>query len=134
MSVEQIRGDVAKGDFFVADVKSSVVGCASIIEYDGIAELRSLVVHHDYQKRGYSSRLVSKIKEEAENRGYIKLYTLTQTPQIFANYGFVLEDKRPIQKIAKDCVKCPLYDNCIEKTMVVELGKLKETSNNYRGL
>ncbi|MFQ5934366.1 MAG: GNAT family N-acetyltransferase, partial [Dehalococcoidia bacterium] len=80
LDVTEIRHRVEGGDFFIAEVEGLVAGCVSIVEYDGIAELRSLAVEERYQRHGVGSQLIERCKIEAAKRGYETLYTLTQTP------------------------------------------------------
>ena len=79
MSEDDVRGLVAEGRFFIADIEGEFAGCASLIEYDGIAELRSLAVEEQFQRRGIASKLIRRCQEAAGEKGYDTLHTLTQT-------------------------------------------------------
>ena len=79
VSEDDVRGLVAEGRFFIANVESEFAGCASLIEYDGIAELRSLAVEERFQRRGIASKLIRRCQEAAREKGYDTLHTLTQT-------------------------------------------------------
>ena len=119
----EVRQLVGEGRFFVAEVEGEFAGCVSIMEYDGIAELRSLVVEERFQRRGIASRLIKRCQEEARARGYETLHTLTQTyaAGAFEGVGFARATV-PIPKLEKDCAICPLHNNgCVEIPMTVRL-------------
>ncbi|MDI6721075.1 MAG: GNAT family N-acetyltransferase [Candidatus Aenigmarchaeota archaeon] len=104
--------------FFVACVNDEVAGCASVVEYDGTAELRSLAVKHEFKSYGIGSSLIEACKTEAEKRGYNELYALTQAYRPFEKSGFVRSETPP-QKMKKYCAKCPFQNNGCEKFAVV---------------
>ena len=120
---EEVWDLVAEGRFFVANVEGEFAGCVSLMEYDGIAELRSLAVEERFQRRGIASKLIRRCRELAKERGYDTLHTLTQTyaTGAFEGVGFVRATV-PIPKLEKDCAVCPLHHNgCIEIPMTVRL-------------
>ncbi|MBI2971918.1 MAG: GNAT family N-acetyltransferase [Candidatus Aenigmarchaeota archaeon] len=111
------------GKLFVAE-HGGVIGCGSVISYDGIAELRSVVVAPENQKRGYGNALIEYGKRLAAELGYSELYALVNPEALpaFRSSGFSVVSPRPLQKIERDCVQCPLYKNgCREKTLVCRL-------------
>ena len=120
---DEVRGLVAEGRFFIADIEGEFAGCASLMEYDGIAELRSLAVEERFQRRGIASKLIKRCQEAAREKGYDTLHTLTQTyaAGAFERMGFARATV-PIPKLEKDCAFCPLHNNgCVEVPMTVKL-------------
>ena len=120
---EEVRQLVVEGRFFVAEVEGEFAGCVSLMEYDGIAELRSLAVEEQFQRRGIASKLIKRCEEEARAKGYDTLHTLTQTyaAGAFEGVGFA-KATVPIPKLEKDCAICPLHNNgCVEIPMTVQL-------------
>ena len=118
---------VNSGSFFVAYIGEHLAGNVSIAEYSGIAELRSLAVHPKYQSHGIGSRLIQKCKEEASMRGYSELYAFTnpEAYSTFQKYDFNIIETPP-EKLAEDCINCPLHNNgkCKEQAVVAFLNKL----------
>lgn len=120
---DEVRQLVTEGRFFIAEVDGEFAGCVSIMEYDGIAELRSLAVEERFQRRGIASKLIKRCQQEARVRGYDTLHTLTQTyaAGAFEGMGFAIAAV-PISKLEKDCAICPLHNNgCVEIPMTVQL-------------
>lgn len=118
---KEIEELVVDGEFNVADV-DKVVGCGSVVEYNGIAELRSLVVDEPYKRRGLGTELIEECKKDAFMKGYDKLYSMVQESayNIFRKTGF-RKTKDPSEKLMKDCIKCPQYEKgCKEFGMVYE--------------
>lgn len=120
---DEVRALVADSRFFIAQVEGEFAGCVSLMEYDGIAELRSLAVEERFQRRGIASKLIERCRQEARARGYDTLHTLTQTyaARAFEGVGFARATV-PIPKLEKDCAICPLHNNgCVEIPMTVQL-------------
>ena len=125
---EEVRQLVSEGRFFVADVEGDFAGCASLMEYDGIVELRSLAVEERFQRRGIASRLIRRCQDAARDKGYDTLHTLTQTyaTGAFEGMGFARATV-PIPKLEKDCAYCPLHNNgCVEVPMTAQLSRRVE--------
>ncbi len=113
---------IEQGSFFVAECDSVLAGCASVAEYNGIAELRSLVVMPEFRGRGVSRRLMQWCLERAAERGYPVLYALTNEEALpaFLAEGFSRAETPP-QKLLKDCQHCPLNSNELCKEMAVAI-------------
>ena len=116
----EIAALVSEGAFVVAKKDDGVVGCASLVEYDGIAEVRSVVVGAEYRGHGIAGRLIDACVLAAEQKGYMRTFALvndTAAPT-FIRRGFVAVDKPP-EKLARDCARCPLQgDRCREHAVV----------------
>jgi N-acetylglutamate synthase-like GNAT family acetyltransferase len=116
----EIAALVSEGAFVVAKKDGGVAGCASLVEYDGIAEVRSVVVGAVYRGHGIAGRLIDACVLAAEQKGYMRTFALvndTAAPT-FIRRGFVAVDKPP-EKLARDCARCPLQgDRCREHAVV----------------
>jgi amino-acid N-acetyltransferase len=100
-----------------------IVACGSLhVLWDDMAEIRSMAIHPDYQKRGLGRRLVDFLKQEAGQLGIKRLFTFTLSEEFFARLGFTrkLRDELP-PKVWGECSRCPKYFKCDEVGMVLEI-------------
>ena len=114
---------IRTGAFYVAAMKGKIVGCSSIVEYEGLAELRSWAVLAKYQRQNLGTELANVAIEEAKARGHTQVYTLTQEVnfKLVEKLGFD-STERPPEKLARDCTQCPRYNkNCNETAFVMKL-------------
>lgn len=75
--------------FLVATSGSRIVGCCALQVYSKrLAEVRSLAVHPDFQKRGIASQLVELCKQRARARGIKELFAVTSQTSFFERAGF----------------------------------------------
>jgi amino-acid N-acetyltransferase len=119
------RSDLYEGlrDFVVAEHAGVVVGCGALsIEWDNLAEVKSLVVSRGCQRHGIGRRLVKACLTEARRLGIGKVFALTMAPGFFERQGFgrVTRESLP-HKIWSDCVKCPKFPDCDEFAVAIEM-------------
>jgi amino-acid N-acetyltransferase len=119
------RADLYEGlrDFVVADLRGRIVGCGALtIEWDNLAEIKSLVVVRPHQRRGLGRRLVKACLREARRLGIGKVFALTAAPSFFERVGFSRVSRESLpHKVWSDCVKCPKFPDCDELAVAVEL-------------
>jgi len=119
------RSDLYEGlrDFVVADFCGRVVGCSALtIEWDNLAEIKSLAVHRRFQRRGIGRRLVRACLTEARRLGIGKVFALTMSPTFFKHIGFARAARESLpHKVWSDCVNCPKFPHCDELAMAIEL-------------
>ena len=110
-------------DFFVFIRNRKVVGiCALHICWDGLAEIRSLVVEEDARKKGIGMRLVRACLKEAGAFGVERVFVLTYQPEFFGKLGFREVEKAILpHKTWADCLKCVKFPDCDEIAMMKEL-------------
>jgi amino-acid N-acetyltransferase len=71
------------------------------------------------QGQGYGRRLVTDCEREAKERGIQKLFVLTYQQTFFEKLGYQVADIKTLpEKVFKECVICPFYDNCNEIAMI----------------
>jgi amino-acid N-acetyltransferase len=112
--------------FFVVMDGSRVVGsCALYVTWSGLAEVKALAVHPDFQGKGLGKRLLQTIVQEAKNLGVDTLFTLTIREGLFKKFGFRRVKKSALpHKVWTECVRCPYFpDTCVETSLVLRLGK-----------
>lgn len=109
-------------DFYVAEEDNEIRGiCALHILWEDLAEIRSLAVKKEYQKKGIGSLLVKRSLREAKKLGIKRVFVLTYLPDFFKKFGFKEIDKSKLpQKIWGDCIKCPKFPECDESALIFE--------------
>ncbi len=122
LSSSDISHLITSSSFYVVETGGNVVACGSVVEYDGIAELRSLAVDYSHQRNGLGTAIIGKCIEEAKTRGHKMMYTLTQPQNIalFEKAGFKMTETPP-EKLSRDCEICPIYGSCNESALAIKL-------------
>ena len=107
-------------DFFVIRERDEVVACAALhIAWSDLAEIRSVAVAEDKQRKGYGAKLVDACLEEAESLGIETVFCFTYRPEFFKSRKFVDIDKMELpRKVWTDCLRCPKFPNCDEIALV----------------
>ncbi len=110
-------------DFIVLEDKGKIYGtCALHILWEDLAEIRSLAVRKEYQKRGIGKRLVKRCLDEAKSLGIKRVFVLTYQKDFFKKLGFADIDKASLpQKIWGDCVRCPKFPECDEHALITDI-------------
>jgi len=110
-------------DFFVFIRNRKIIGiCALHICWEDLAEIRSLAVAEEEQKKGIGAELVKACLKESRLLGAKKVFALTYQPKFFEGLGFKEVDKTVLpHKIWTDCLKCVKFPDCDEIAVVKEL-------------
>jgi amino-acid N-acetyltransferase len=119
------RSELYEGlrDFFVVELDNVIFGCSALhINWEDLAEVRSLAVLPEGQGKGLGRLLVNACVEEARSLGITRIYALTYRAGFFERVGFtkVSKDSLP-HKVWGDCLKCPKFPNCDEDAVTMEL-------------
>jgi amino-acid N-acetyltransferase len=113
--------------FVVAEQTGSagarLVGCAELAPLSStVAEVRSLVVAREARRRGLGEQMVEALAAHARRDGYAKLCAFAHDPAFFVHRGFSIVPHTWVpEKIAHDCVSCPLFRNCGQYAVVREV-------------
>ncbi len=121
--------------FVVAVAGEQIVGCAELAPLSqGVAEVRSLVVSREARRLGVGVRMVEELAVRARREGYSRLCAFAHDPAFFVRRGFSIVPHTWVpEKIAHDCNACPLFRNCGQYAIVLELDRASiERSNNLR--
>ena len=115
--------DIYEGirDFFVIrNGNGGIIGCAALaIAWEDLAEIRSVAVSEEAQKKGLGAKLVQACIEEANHLGIKTVFCFTYRPAFFKGQGFVDIDKTELpRKVWTDCFRCPKFPNCDEIALV----------------
>lgn len=110
-------------DFSVYEEKGKAEGaCALHVLWDNLAEIRSLVVAKESQKKGIGKKLLDACLNEAKSLGIKQVFALTYQTQFFKKNGFKHIDKAELpQKIWGDCLRCPKFPECDEEAFIIKL-------------
>jgi amino-acid N-acetyltransferase len=107
-------------DFFVIREGEQVIACAALhVAWSDLAEIRSMAVAEESQRKGVGARLVDACLKEAEELGIKTVFCFTYRPEFFKQQKFVDIDKMELpRKVWTDCFRCPKFPNCDETALV----------------
>lgn len=110
-------------DWIVAAAGDEILGCVSLLRYtSGLVEVRSLIVQERYQGLRLGTKLMEALLIEARKRKIPTLFALTRKVSFFERFDFqTTEHARFPEKVWHDCRQCPLFNNCDETAMVLEV-------------
>jgi len=119
------RAEIARhaGRFVVAEANGKITACAELAPLStDVAEIRSLVVAGRARGNGLAGRMVDYLRDRAESAGIQKLCAFTHDPRLFVRMGFSLVPHLWLpEKIAKDCLSCPLFRKCGQEAVLLPL-------------
>ncbi len=107
-------------DFYVIREKGEVVACAALhISWSDLAEIRSVAVAEDKQRKGLGAKLVAACLKEAADLGIKDVFCFTYRPEFFKAQKFVDIDKMELpRKVWTDCFRCPRFPECDEIALI----------------
>ena len=110
-------------DFWVAEEDTKIVGCCALhISWQDLAEIKSLAVQKNRQKKSIGKKLVAACINEARELGAKKLFVLTYCPEYFKKFGFKkIRNSELPHKIWAECINCPKFPHCQEVAMLKKL-------------
>ncbi len=111
-------------DFVVVEEGGEIVGCGALaVTWEDLAEIRSLAIAPQYQRKGYGKQMVEHLLEEAQRLGVERVFALTYQVAFFERMGFQFIEKEKLpHKIWADCIRCPKFPNCDETAFIIHLG------------
>jgi amino-acid N-acetyltransferase len=114
-------------EYFVFEQRGAVIGVAGLhINWDDLAEIKSVAVKKSLQRRGLGQALVQACLDEGRELGLKRFYVLTYVPEFFKRFGFRRIDRKVLpHKVWTECVKCPKFPDCDETAMMLERKKAK---------
>lgn len=110
-------------DFWVCEENNKIIGCCALhISWDDLAEIKSLAVQKNKQKKGIGKELIGACINEAKEIGARKIFVLTYKPEYFKRFGFKrLKHANLPHKIWAECINCPKFPNCQETALLKTL-------------
>lgn len=117
-----------------ASAGERIVGCAELAPLSQtVAEVRSLVVSGDARNLGLGVKMVEALSSTARGLGYTRLTAFAHDPAFFVHRGFSIVPHTWVpEKIAHDCTACPLFRNCGQYAVVMELDRPVSARTNVR--
>lgn len=111
-------------EFVVAVERKSgkIVGCGALhTTWANLAEVRSMAVDKNFQRKGIGGEIVRELLIEGRRIGVKKFFTLTYSPKFFQSLGFKTVPRESLhQKTWRDCLNCSKFPNCDEIAMTLE--------------
>ncbi len=107
-------------DYFVIRDGERVIACAALhVSWEDLAEIRSVAVSGDSQRKGLGDKLVAACLKEAEELGINTVFCFTYRPDFFRRNRFIDIDKMELpRKVWTDCFRCPKFPNCDETALI----------------
>lgn len=76
-------------EFFVAVENKKIIGCCALEVYSRrMAEIRSVVVHPKFQRKGIGSSLIKKCLDTARIKKIYEVLSVTGSTKVFKRLGF----------------------------------------------
>lgn len=119
-AMSELYSQVRDFTVYVDSETDRIIGCSSLhIVWDDLAEIRSLAVTTDEQRKGVGSRLIQAMLDEAKGMGVNRVFVLTDRTTLFERMDFELMDKSLLpHKIWADCIRCTKFPECDEVALV----------------
>ena len=118
-----------------SDQVDRIVGCAELAPLSkAVAEVRSLVVSHDARQSGLGHRMVEELGRRARREGFARLCAFAHDARFFVRMGFAIVPHTWVaEKIAHDCHACPLFRNCGQYAIVLDLERAHALTGTSQG-
>src|SRR4030042_4705178 len=106
--------------FVIRNEQGEVIACIALhVNWEDLAEIRSLVVNDEHQSKGIGSTLVKECVNEAQALGIKSVFCLTYKPEFFEKHGFKKVEKTELPKKAwAECYRCPKFPDCGEVALL----------------
>ncbi|OGW83776.1 MAG: GNAT family N-acetyltransferase [Omnitrophica bacterium RIFCSPLOWO2_01_FULL_45_10] len=110
-------------DFFIYVDGKSLSGCCALhIDWEDLAEIKSLAVVPSRAGKGIGMKLLAECLKEARALRVKKVFALTYIPEFFRRVGFKVISKKELpHKIWSECIKCVYFPGCKEIGMLKEI-------------
>ncbi len=118
-----------------SDQVDRIVGCAELAPLSkDVAEVRSLVVSHNARQSGLGHRMVEELGRRARREGFARLCAFAHDARFFVRMGFAIVPHTWVpEKIAHDCYACPLFRNCGQYAIVLDLERAHALTGTGQG-
>ncbi len=109
-------------DYYVVEDEGRIVACCALhVNWEDLAEVKSLVVDEAFQGKGLGKQLLRACLEESRELGISRVFALTYKPGFFTNRGFRNIEKSELpQKVWTECIHCVKFPDCGEVAVICE--------------
>ena len=110
-------------NFFVYSEGKNIYGCCALdVDWEDLAEIKSLAVAKPKCGKGIGTKLLAQCLKDAKALKVRRVFALTYIPEFFEQFGFKIVDKKELpQKIWSECIRCMYFPNCKEIAMMKEM-------------
>jgi len=110
-------------DFFVEVEGRNIYGCCALhIDWEDLAEIKSLAVVKSRGGKGIGSKLLASCLKEAKKLKVKKVFALTYVPEFFERFAFKVIDKEKLpHKIWSECIRCVYFPKCKEIALMRQI-------------
>lgn len=110
-------------DFQVIERDGEIVGCTGLhIYWSDLGEIYATAAAPAPDREEIRRVLIQAAVDQARRLGLERLYSLSTQPEIFEEFGFARRAREDLPQILwQVCVECPLFYDCIETVLVLEL-------------
>ena len=110
-------------NFFVYAEGKKICGCCALaVDWEDLAEIKSLAVDTKKTGKDVGSKLLESCLADAKKLKIKKIFALTYIPEFFERFGFKKISKRKLpHKIWNECIKCVYFPRCKEIAMMKEI-------------
>jgi amino-acid N-acetyltransferase len=112
-------------DYFVFEEKGAIFGTVALhVNWEDLAEVRSLAVAESHTGRGFGRQLVTACIKDARVLGLKRVFALSYKPDFFVGLGWQLIEKSELpQKVWVECIRCVKFPDCGEVALIYRLEK-----------
>jgi amino-acid N-acetyltransferase len=87
-------------DFLVIVEAGQVIGAGAVhVMWEDLAEVRTVAIFPQYQKKGYGKQLLQALLDRAQQLGVRRVFCLTFETKFFASQGFKEIEGTPVEPI-----------------------------------
>lgn len=110
-------------NFFVYTESGKIYGCCALtVDWEDLAEIKSLAVAPSRSRKGIGSKLIEECLKDAKKLKIKKVFALTYVPEFFEKFSFSIINKKHLpHKIWSECIKCMYFPNCKEIAMMRDI-------------
>ena len=110
--------------------QDEVVGCGALqVSWKDLAEVKAVAIRSDLQGYGLGRSIVETCLAEAAELGVPRVFALSFVPEFFEKLGFHRMDKNDLpHKVWTECVDCPLFPECGETALAIEIPLAEDVS------